>query len=365
MGKGPAIYDINTLLQAGINPKTGLPTKFDGNLPCNLQNAILKQLRVIDEQDAVNRYVWFNLPTGINASLIERVLFYKGQGCLFYMESDGKFYFLPYTLDGSIDVYGRYTGITPLPFNGSVKADDGKEKPWIVGLNKKPIYDVLLPEEINQDVLYDGCVLLSDYSKQISQTVLPRQMLNDPLLSVMSECIPYMRTALQNSTGISGMKVGNEDEQSNVAAASLAIQRAALNGEKWIPIIGSVEFQELTNTPTAKSEEFLLTLQALDNYRLSLYGMDNGGLFQKKSHMLEAEQKMNTGNSGIILQDGLKQRLDFRDIANSIWGTSIYCEINETINGMDTNMDGKLGYSPEYISQPIVSPQESTEEVTE
>ena len=104
MAKGPAIYDINTLLQAGINPKTGLPTKFDGNLPCNLQNAILQRLRVIDEQDAVNRYVWFNLPTGINASLIERVLFYKGQGCLFYMESDGKFYFLPYALDGSIDV---------------------------------------------------------------------------------------------------------------------------------------------------------------------------------------------------------------------------------------------------------------------
>ena len=361
MAKGPAIYDINTLLQAGINPKTGLPMKADANLPCNLQNAILKQLRVIDEQDAVNRYVWYNLPTGINASLIERILFYKGQGCLFYMESDGKFYFLPYALDGNIDVYGRYTGITPLPFNGSVKADGEKEKPWIVGLKKKPVYDVLLPEEINQDILYDGCVLLSDYSKQISQTVLPRQMLNDPLLSVMSECIPYMRTALQNSTGIAGMKVGNEDEQSNVAAASLAIQRAALNGEKWIPIIGSVEFQELTNTPVAKSEEFLLTLQALDNYRLSLYGMNNGGLFQKKSHMLEAEQKMNTGNSGIILQDGLKQRLDFCDIANSIWGTSIYCEINETINGMDTNMDGQLGYSPQYISQPVENTSETEE----
>ena len=65
MAKVPAIYDINTLLQAGINPKTGLPIKSDGNLPCNLQNAILKQLRVIDEQDAVNTYGLFNLPTGI------------------------------------------------------------------------------------------------------------------------------------------------------------------------------------------------------------------------------------------------------------------------------------------------------------
>ena len=89
--------------------------------------------------------------------------------------------------------------------------------------------------------------------------------------------------------------------------------------------------------------------------------MEDGGLFQKQSHMLEAEQKMNTGNSGIILQDGLKQRLDFCDIANSIWGTSIYCEINETINGTDTNFDGQLGYSPQYVSQPVENTSETEE----
>ena len=37
------------------------------------------------------------------------------------------------------------------------------------------------------------------------------------------------------------------------------------------------------------------------------------------------------------------------------------CEISETINGMDTNMDGQLGYSPQYVSQPIENTSEAEE----
>ena len=33
-------------------------------------------------------------------------------------------------------------------------------------------------------------------------------------------------------------------------------------------------------------------LQSLDNLRLSTYGIDNGGLFEKKAHKLEEEQQM-------------------------------------------------------------------------
>lgn len=53
---GPNIPDLETLWQAGINPKTGLPLKF-GGLKCMLKEDIKKFLRLIDEQDAVNRYV--------------------------------------------------------------------------------------------------------------------------------------------------------------------------------------------------------------------------------------------------------------------------------------------------------------------
>ena len=218
------------------------------------------------------------------------------------------------------------------------------------------------PEEATVENVLDSCVILRDYSQQISQTILPRSTVNDSILNVMAECIPLMRTALINSTGVNGMKVSNEDEQSNVKAASLAIQRAALNGEKWIPIVGQVEFQEMVSGPTSKAEEFLLAMQSLDNYRLSLYGLDNGGLFQKRSHMLEAEQRMNNGNSGIILQDGLYQRQEFCDIVNSWFGLSIYCEISETVNNIDVNGDMLVDGSSQEPMQPTVAETESEAE---
>ena len=358
--KGPKMVPLDLYIQAGIDPKTGLPLKCSGNVPSELINNVKKQLNIVDLQDALNRYTWYNLPKGLTGNLIERILYYKGQGALFYMESNETFYFLPFALDGSIDVYGRFTGITFLPFNGATS--DGEEKPWIQGFKKTPRYEVMTdPEEATVENVMDSCVILRDYSQQISQTILPRSTVNDSILNVMAECIPLMRTALVNSTGVNGMKVSNEDEQSNVKAASLAIQKAALNGEKWIPIVGQVEFQEMVSGPTSKAEEFLLAMQSLDNYRLSLYGLDNGGLFQKRSHMLEAEQRMNNGNSGIILQDGLYQRQEFCDIVNSWFGLSIYCEISETVNNSDVNGDMLVDCSSQEPMQPTAETESEAE----
>ena len=360
--------DLSRYIQAGINPKTGLPVRF-GDCGEGLKDNIKKLLRIMDEQDAINRFVWYNLPPGLEGQLIERVLYYKGQGALFFESATEKFYFLPYALDGTIDVYGRFMGIRPLPFNGSLNMEEKKSDKrvdqsyiWLNYKNLKPIYDVILEDEltyterddkdneITRNVFENGCVLLSDYSKQISQMNISRQILQDPLLDVMADCIPFMRTALLNSTGVQGMRVGTQDEQSNVEAASRSVTHAALAGEKYIPIVGSVDFQDLTDGAVGKSEEFLLAMQSLDNFRLSLYGLDNGGLFQKKSHVLEAEQSMNNGNTGIILQDSLALRQKFCDIANSVWGTSMWVEASETITQIDRNLDGELGGDEDNLS---------------
>ena len=83
-------------------------------------------------------------------------------------------------------------------------------------------------------------------------------------------------------------------------------------------------------------------MQAMDNLRLSFLGLDNGGLFQKKAHLLEAEQKANTGNAGLVLQDGLKQRQAFCDLVNSIWGLGIWCDISEVVEGIDKDGNGEI-----------------------
>ena len=352
MGNNNAkITDVTSLIQAGIDPKTGLPIKVTAYLESELKDNIRKVLRVVDEQDAVNRFVWHNLPDGIDGNLIERVLYYKGTGMLFML--DGRFYFLPYALSGTIDVYGRYTGVTPLPFNGKTetegKGKDKKPKAWITGLVRKPVYDVLFDatEEddgsyvITKEILENSCVTLYDYSRQISQTILPRQQLNDPLLDVMAECIPFMRTALTNETGVLGMRVNNPDEYSNVLAANNTLKDAALNNKRYAPIVGNIEFQELTAGTPGESADFMQALESLDNFRLGLYGIENGGLFQKKAHMLGAEQAMagGGGSTGLVLQDSLTSRQKFCDIVNSIWGLGISVEASENCVG-DTNLDG-------------------------
>lgn len=330
----PRYPDINTLIATRMlefdkKAKEGF-AEWTESLFLSTRN----QLRIMDEQDHCRKFKWYNLPKGIDANLLERILYYRYQGAFFYVEELDRFYFLPYALDGEIDEYGRYKRIKPLPFFGSSDAKattpKGAEKTaWLNSIQKNVIYDMMLPEEIELEHYLDGAVLLCDYSKQISQTGLPRCQLSESIINVMAEIIPFMRTALINSTGIEGMRIDQTDDESNVFAASESVQRAAILGRKWIPIIGSVEFQQLTTGPVAKAEEFLLTLQALDNYRLSTHGLANGGLFLKKAHMLEGEQKMqNTATSPVML-DGLEQRLDFCDLINATWGHNTYVEIAE------------------------------------
>ena len=363
MANNAKMFDTNAIIQAGIDPKTGLPIKLAGSEPCALQGNIRKQLRIMDEQNAINRYTWYNLPKGLSGQLIERILYYRGQGMLFFLQD--KFYFLPYALsapEGStgIDVYGRFTGVTPLPFNGT---SGDKDAPWIRGLIFEPFYEAadimdfidMEPEAI-QDRLKKGCILLHDYTPQISQTNIPRQALQDPLLDVMADCIPFMRTALLNSTGVAGVRVNNENELPEVLRMSHALNKCALEGQKYTGIIGAVDFQELTGGTPTHAEEFLLAMQSLDNYRLSLYGLDNGGLFQKKSHMLEAEQEMNAGNTGLVAEDGLRNRQTFCDIFNSYFAATpddmIWCEPSECTIGVDRNGDGVAGddYEDNYTA---------------
>ena len=364
-----AMYDLSTMIQAGMDPKTHLPKRMIENKH-PLKNDVRKTLRIMDEQNAINRYTWYNLPKGLNAQLIERILYYRGQGMLFTLQ--GKFYFLPYALsapEGStgIDCYGRYTGVTPLPFNGT--ANDGKpESPWIRGLTFEPVYEAIdiedyvgkNPEEIISEI-EKMCVLLHDYTPQLSQINIARQQLNEPILDVMSDCIPFMRTSLLNSTGVMGVRVGNENEQAEVMRVSSALNECALTGQKYTGIVGTLDFQELTGGNVAKAEEFMLALQSLDNFRLSLYGLDNGGLFQKKSHMLEAEQEMNAGNTGLVAEDGLRNRQYFCTVVNSIFGCAMWCEPSECTLGVDRDGDMVAGDDGEAATAQKVAQEVATD----
>lgn len=345
---GPKLPNIKDLIAAGINPKTGLPIKLpaeDENLKAN----VFQTLSILDRQQALNRYTWYNLPEGLTGELIERVLYYRGQGMFFYSEHLKKFFFLPYALSApeetsGIDCYGRYTGVTPVQMGASAAFDENKKIKEINfnNLTYTPLYDVNV-ETPTKDLFLRGCVLLRDYSWGWSETVVPREALQRPILEVMSNCIPYLNTALLSATGVAGLRVNNESELPNVEDASKAVQHAALTGKKWIGIAGSPDFQDLSTGSVGKSQEFLLALQSLDNFRLGLYGIQNGGIFDKSQYKNNMETANGAANISLAAADGLTLRQTFCNIVNSNWPLGIWCEITESAVGGDMNGTGVVG----------------------
>ena len=276
------LFDLSTLIAAGFDPKTGLPLRYDDGDGTNLKQNTFATLSVIDRQDAINKYTWYNLPSGITQELLETILYYKGQGMFFYEPALEKFFFLPFALQADegtgIDCYGRFTGVTPIQLGSTTNEDNKVYK--FNGLTYKPQYEPLLETPTLEDV----------------------------------------------------------------AAASQGVQKAALTGKKWIPIIGSVDFQDLSTNTAGRADEFLMSLQALDNFRLSLHGLDNGGVFQKKTYQTNSQTELNMGASiSLVLQDGLTRRQEFCNIINSIWPLGIWCDISEQAAGGDMNMDGVVG----------------------
>lgn len=341
----PKITDVNLLVQAGINPKNGLPMKFSDPKLDSLKPDFKRMLRIIDEQDAVNRYHWVNLPAGLTSQELERMLYYKGQLCFFYFPELDSFYFMPYALDGTLDFYGRFNSIHPVPYTNGEESRDGedfkRQSAILSNIRLDVQYDVVdLMEDLTYEKLTKTAVLLHDYTKQMSQTIISRQVVNDPLLDVESEMIPFMRTALISSTGIKGVRVGDADQSQNVAEGSRSMVTGALKGDPWIPIVGNLDFQEMTDGHAGTADQFLLAMQSLDNLRLSTMGLENGGLFEKKAHLLQTENDVNQANVGLVLNDGLLIRQHFCDVVNSIWGLSIWCEPSESILDVDLNGDG-------------------------
>ena len=319
MGK-PAIFDIDTLIQAGINPKTGLPMKFGGKR-CSTKEDIKRAIRKNDEQIFVNRYTWYNLPMNLTGAELERMLYYKGQLAFFYLKELDEFYFMPYALDGTIDFYGRYNTIHPVPMTSGTDNKAGKaQAEYLSNIKLNCVYGIKLPEELKEEDLINSAVLLHDYSKQLSQTIIPTQQINDPIIDLEAECMPYLRTALLMSTGVKGVRVADADQADSVKEGSRSMIDAATHAEPYVPITGSIEFQELTDGNVAKSQEFLMSMQSIDNFRLGLHGVQSGGLYEKSQYVNNSQTDMNYagGDISLTLQDGLNIRQNFCNIVNSL-----------------------------------------------
>lgn len=358
MGKTgvPRLIDPTPYIKAGIDPKTGFrlkPPSATLGISSAIKDAFKLALRIKDEQNAVMRYTWYNLPEGIDGELVERMLYYRGQLAFAYIKDIQKFMILPYALCGeknngsALDEYARYNSIKLIPFSGTDTAKSNKEDTrttlsTVLSALRFRVQYTVHEEELEEKDLYETAVILKDYTSQLPEQNIARYLIQDPILDLEAACFAYANTAMINSTGVSGMRVNTEDEKGNVEAMNESVEEAALSGKKSIPLVGSIDFQELTGGKVGTSDEFMVIAQAIDNERLSLYGLENGGLYQKKTYVNDSQTQMNAGNTSDVFHNGLMIRQKFCDVVNSIWGLGIECEAAEYHTAVDMDLDGTL-----------------------
>lgn len=342
--KGPNLPDIATLIQAGINPKTG---KFRFPAPDkDLKFNARRIFRIMDEQRAVNRFKWYNLPAGLSSQELERLLYLKYSLVFFYFEELDQFFFMPYALDGTIDFYGRYNTVHPVPMTSGAEREDQtkeyKNKAALLSQKKlNVVKDVVVYEdEITEELLLKSGVILRDYTNQMGQMGEPRYVLNDKLTELEADCLCFMRTNLLINSGIQGLRVGDADEAHEVVNFTDQLYNSALNGSPYVGITAKAELQELQPNSTTKASEYFLALQSIDNMILNTYGIENTGIYEKSAHILESENAVNVNNVSMVMADSLSQRQNFCNIVNSIWDLGIWCEIAEPVVGYDMNGDG-------------------------
>ena len=316
--------------KGGVNPiavKTGLLDDF------------ASALEIRQRQQFIRRYRWTGLPKGMDATMIERILYYRGR--LVAFRHGDTYYTLPFALNGNIDVYGRYQAVTPLTFNGSIITDgDGNKKmgdgDFITGKTFRVSYDIF-------DIEGKEAVILNDYTQGLSESIEPRHNINYPFIRGLAETLILIRHNLISSARVFTTRVLDEGQKQAVLDEFNNLEQDILEyGKKIFAVTASTELKELFSDKTLETQQYWECFVSQDNLRENLLGIENNGIFKKKERVLKGEQEMEAGSAEQVYGDGLYNRQVFAMIFNTIFGENIWCEESEVVAGEDTDLDGNI-----------------------
>lgn len=303
---------LNMYVENNINP-TGQSKSRD----VKTLETLFKEKHIVE---TIERFKWSNLPGELPQDLIERILFFRGKGA-FFKGIDDKLRFLPFTLDGAIDLYGRYVNIIPVLFTGQNKKDDDR---YYFNTDKslKVCYDI-------DDT--EGCeaVILNDRTLKMSQDVVPMNTLINPIIEQMVEILVLINIDLISSAKVYTIIAKDEAQKQAIENEFDSIDRKILAGKRAIVVTSMDTLQELKGTNDSKdSNRYFQTYQSFENLRKDIIGQPNSGTFMKNSIQTNDEVSQNAKEGSPVLMNALRQRREAVAIVNKMWGYNISVDIN-------------------------------------
>jgi hypothetical protein len=311
---------IDGMYQVGIDPKTGLPLKLGLGKRCNTKDDLKRLFRDQDKRLNINMFEWYNTQLDLKSQEINKLLYYRGQLAFAYLEDIDQFVLLPFALDSSLDMYGRPKEIRLIPFVSS--SEDSRMKPvedYLASKRFKVVNTIKMPEDLTEDDLTKSAVILYDYTPHLSNNVIPQSVMNEVLIDLESEIYTYIRTAGLNATGTRAVRISDADQQEVSRSANMSLIEAAQRAEIYVPVVGNIDFQELTSG-NSDIPGLLQIAQTIHNLRMALAGLPSGGVYTKTQYQNIQEGSLNQGqiDSALVLQDKTSNRLEFTNIVNSI-----------------------------------------------
>lgn len=295
--------------------------------------------------ETIERFEWKNLPPELPSDLIERVLYFRFKGAMFMFND--KFYFLPFTLKGTIDSYGRYISITPVLFTGQWKIQQGKyiedisfmsdtEYTVVYDLPKKEEKEAVDPEAEEEDPeqtsgampdAKDKAVILTDSSLEIAQDFTPISYLIRPLVEQMVDILVLVNIDLITSAKVFYVVAKDANQKEAIEKEFQDLDNRILNGKRVVVVTSPTELKELTGANVKDSARYFQSYQSIDNLRKDIIGIDNGGTFMKQEHTTEMETQTNSNGGSFVLNNALRMRKGFCDTVNQVFGLNIQVDL--------------------------------------
>lgn len=314
-----------------------------------------RSIRVLDGIQATNRFSWSMCPVGLRSTLIERVLYYRGQGMFFYDDTLKKYMFLPYALtsedNNAIDMYGQYQMVKPYPFNGKAdynKKGNGKktaQEVYLGLITRVPIYDML---ELEMMIATEGlewcqkncCIIIRDYTQQLSEYAEPRSITQEAWIEAQAEIPIFFRTAMLKALAPKLVKVSDQGVMDVVLAELQSIEDSIIEGKTMIPVTSMLDLQEIDTVTNVDRlvETVLKSYDSMDSIRRAQLGIETNGAFQKQSGM-NPEEQIGSNTVNLVLTDALNNRQEGADMIRVLF-PDVKMYVDESA-GMDEEHEEK------------------------
>lgn len=291
-------------------------------------NTLTKLLKHKHMLEFIERFEWKGLPDELKADLIERIMFYRFKGTFF--KYDEKFWFLPFTLKGTIDSYGRYETITPVLFTGQYSKT-----------NQKNEDSAFLPEDVlgktmiacyGKNIQVDEstqipAIILTDTSLEVSQDFEAQNTLINPLIEQLVDILVLVNIDLVTSAKVFYVVAKDENQKPAIEKEFENLDAKILNGKRVVVVTSELELQELAGSQAKDQARYFQTYQSFDNLRKDVIGLTNGGTFMKQEHQTDMETEVNTSSCSAVMENALRQRKEFCELVNHYYGLNIEVEI--------------------------------------